>query len=267
MHTHMPAAAAGYDPALRRGAGQQGISGVGVSVRHGKVIRAVTHTVEVHPCRAGSQCVVERAVLQIGAAANTEAKAVGVDKLFILGADGPVVHAVLPHRERRDMHAVVADEHMRFVLPLLCRVRDCCIGRSPERMIGGQRQKQERLKCPVGAAGGVVPFAHEQVRVLVADGQYARRVSDRVLKPVVQVGQHGMTHRTPWDAFILRPCKRIGRKECRVGEAVGQAATERNFRAVIGKPLDEIPGKFAAAGLELGRVAIGIQRGERRPDE
>ena len=267
MHTHMPAAAAGYDPALRRGAGQQGISGVGVSVRHGKVIRAVTHTVEVHPCRAGSQCVVERAVLQIGAAANTEAKAVGVDKLFILGADGPVVHAVLPHREHRDMPAVVADEHMWFVLPLLCRVRNCCIGRSPERMIGGQRQKQERLKGPVWAAGGVVPLAHEQVRVLVADGQHARRVGDGVLKPVVQVGQHGMTHRTPWDAFILRPCKRIGRKECRVGEAVGQAATKRKLRAVIGKPLDEIPGKFAAAGLELGRVAIGIQRGERRPDE
>ena len=102
---------------------------------------------------------------------------------------------------------------------------------------------------------------------MVADGQHARRVGDGVLKPVVQVGQHGMTHRTPWDAFILRPCKRIGRKECRVGEAVGQAATKRKLRAVIGKPLDEIPGKFAAAGLELGRVAIGIQRGERRPDE
>ena len=161
MHADMPAAAAGHDPTLHRGAGQQGIGGVGVSVRHGKAVRTVTHTIEVHPCRAGSQCVVERAVLQIGAAPNAEAKAVGVDKLFILGADGPMVHAVLPHRERRDMPAVVADEHVRFVLPLPCRVRNRCIGRRPEWMIGGQRQKQERLKRPIGAAGGVVALAHE----------------------------------------------------------------------------------------------------------
>ena len=178
-----------------------------------------------------------------------------------------MVHTVLPHRERRDMPAVVADEHVRFVLPLPCRVRNRSIGRRPERMIGGQRQKQERLKRPIGAAGGVVALAHEQVRVLVADGQHARRIGDRVLEPMVQVVQHGMTHRAPWDSFILRPCKRIRRKECRVGEAVGQAAAKRNLRAVIGKPLDEIPGKFATADLEFGRVAIGIQRGERRPDE
>ena len=267
MHADMPAAAAGYDPTLRRGAGQQGIGGVGISVRHGKVIRAVTHTVEVHPCRAGSQCVVERAVLQIGAAANAEAKAVGVDELFILGADGPMVHAVLPHREHRDMSAVVADEHVGFVLPLLYRVRNRCVRRCPERMVGGQRQKQERLKGPVGTAGGIVLLAHEQVRVLVPDGQHARRVGDGVLEPVVQVGQHGMAHRAPGDAFILRTCKRIGRKECCVGEAVGQTAAKRNLRAVICEPLDEIPGKFAAAGLKSGRAAIGIQRGECRPDE
>ncbi|MNU66265.1 hypothetical protein D3C71_555740 [compost metagenome] len=53
--------------------------------------------------------------------------------------------------------------------------------RRPERMIGGKRQRQKEFQRPIGGACRIIALAHHQVRIAVADGEYAVALSDRKL--------------------------------------------------------------------------------------
>ena len=206
--------------------------------------------------------IVIRAVLeQLLRLADGEAEPRGINQLFVFRLVVAVLvravarrigHDVAVVRAARDQHAhvLLAAELRRFVRRLL---------RLPERVILRQRQHGERLHRPVRRTGRVVALGHEQVRIVIADGQHAVAREDGLAEPLAHVAQQQVLHHAVGHALALRLRQRLCRVERALREAVGEAAAVRQRLAGGIEPAGEVR-RDELAALHILRAALRIAR-------